>query len=226
MFLAGPPFNADAGLASAFMRAFAQASRDGADHALQHHQATFGQTPAPPQDLPPEPPTLTEAEYLLLFRDSLLKGVQGMTPEHLVLMGKGVTECTLEGWQQLSDPEKDIMREVFCPDAAPKAAAQGEIYPDGEEPLPSDESARRVVEAMRAGTLSATTLEPPPPPPSTAVEPPVSVVATSTEEPGMPGSAPERLRPQASPEGLAGLVNGTETTTTAQAAVAKESITS
>jgi hypothetical protein len=234
MWLAGPPFNTDANYAALFMRAYAQAAKDGADHAMEHfrlqaamvppsRQASHTQhAPAPPAArAEPEPqPTLTEEEYLVLFQRSLLDGLKTMTEEHRVLMGKGVLEGTLEGWVQLSDAERDIMRQIFCPplDAhgLPQQEAYGEASDQDEEDdgLPSNESAQKVVEAMRRGTLNENTLDPPPPP-APAEEPPATVADAAPAATPAPASdkALGRQPLTASREGHAGkqgIANGTE----------------
>jgi len=195
MWLAGPPFNTDANYAALFMRAYAQAAKDGSDQALQHLQPQAAQPPLatpPPQSqaAPPEPepqPALTEEEYLVLFQRSLLDGSKSMTPEHRVLMGKGVLEGTLEGWAQLTDAEKNIMRQVFLPPLHGDASSPEEnlAAEEDDDAAPSNESAKKVVEAMRRGTLDENTLAPPPPAPPAAQPPeaaPAAPAATVSDK--------------------------------------------
>lgn len=213
MFLAGPPFNADANTAALFMRAYAQASRDGAAHALQHFQSQVVETEQAPQPgMVEEPTPLTEEQFLLLFKKSIIDGAKNMTPDHLKLMAKGVTECTLEGWQQLTEAEKNVLRQVFCPETP--ALVSVEIPED--EPLPSNESAIKVVQAMRQGTLSAQTLAPD------------LVTSAITEPPAVQAAeqAPGRSPPPTPPEGQpAGSSIVSEQAPTAENVVVKESIT-
>lgn len=212
MWLAGPPFNTDANFAALFMRAYAQAAKDGMAEALQHLQSQQVARSAPvaaPFSPPPEPeppPALTEEEYLVLFQRSLLDGAKAMTPEHRVLMGKGVLEGTLEGWAQLTDAEKDIMRQIFLPplhgNAPPPEEAYGE---EDDDAIPSNESAKKVVEAMRRGTLDENTLAPPPPA-APAAEPPGPVAPVASVSDKALGTQP-LTAPQEGHVGKQGIAN-------------------
>jgi len=231
MWLAGPPFNTDPNYAALFMRAYAQAAKDGTDQALQHLRSQESErqaqapVPAPAYHEPlpePEPqPVLSEEEYLALFQRSLLDGAKSMTEDHRALMGKGVLEGTLEGWAQLTDAEKDIMRQIFLPPLHGNAPLPPEesYEEEDDDAVPSNESAMKVVEAMRRGTLDENTLAPAPPPPP-AEEPP------ETPAPAAPVSdkALGRQPLTVSEEGHAvnqGIANGSEQSASAPVAGAQ-----
>jgi hypothetical protein len=223
MWLAGPPFNTDANYAALFMRAYAQAAKDGSEQALQHLRSQ--QAPPPVVQAQPSPPTepeaqpaLSEDEYLLLFQRSLLDGARDMTEEHRVLMGKGVLEGTLEGWGQLTDREKDIMRQIFCPPLEAHAGMPATEEED-DDAVPSNESAMKVAEALRRGTLNENTLAPPPPAPP-AEQPPATAAPTAS----VSDKALEKQPLTVSQEGHVGkqgIVNGSEQSASAPVAGAQ-----
>jgi hypothetical protein len=213
MGLAGPPFNASAELASHFMRAFAQAMSDGAtwitsmaeadraSRAPQVPQARRVAQPSPSQEEAriARQRELTEEEYLVLFQDQILASLPTLSEPDKARMIEGVANESLDGWSALSPQEKEILRAIFLPPA-------GEVSP-GDEPLPSNESAKKVVDAMRNGTLGAHTLAPPGPPPPQDLVPASAAVA----------QIPKEASPQASPEGGTQAAGGNGTSEQEQA---------
>ncbi len=164
MFIAGPPFSSDVGAAAIFMRAFPQALSDGANFVAQMAEANMAaqapprpevfvpQAPPPRQAPPPPRRQLTEEEYLLNFQAQMLEQAPQLSEADRLKICTGVANETLEGWDQLIAGEKEILRAIFLPPLAPPE--------DAEAPLPSNESAAKVVAAMRAGTLGPETLAP------------------------------------------------------------------
>lgn len=196
MHLAGPPFDSDLYLAGTFMRAYAQAVQDGGRFAvgvLRANQAAQ-QAYAPPRTLPQPPPQArpspvirqrvpTEEENLLVFQEQMLIGLSHMSPADKLRMAEGVSKETLEGWDMLSPDEREIMRAIFIPPA--------EVLPPEDEPLPSNESAVKVVAAMRNGTLGPDTLAPAPAP-RAAAQAPAPAQQTSPAASAAAGAAPEQ----------------------------------
>lgn len=182
MAMAGPPFNSDRMAAFAFMRAYAQGMEELAAFARQSviQQPSPTQVHAPEVGAPP-PPTMTEEEYLILFQRSMLDGASKLDAEHKDLMARGVREQTLEGWEQLNENERNIMRQIFCPEIF-----QPQVEVPEDTPMPSEESVYKVVEALRNGTLSPQTLAPPP----EEAAPKTSAEATAEAK------APEEALPQ------------------------------
>ncbi len=201
MHLAGPPFTTDAQGALRFMQAFRQAVSDGSRFVLgmvraNHHAQQAAQRPvAQVQPGVGEPPMTTE-ENLLLFQNTMLESYPQMSEADKLHMVQGITREDLHGWELLSREEKDILRAIFLPPVS--------VEVPGDEPLPSDESARKVVAAMRNGTLGAHTLAPPEPPkpaaPATPAQqdsPPGNGGAAAAPPP--PGVKTTEGAPQASP---------------------------
>jgi hypothetical protein len=179
MALAGPPFNADRNVAFSFMRAYAQALEEMTDYAKQ-----IVAQPVKPEVQAPVPetgqPHMTEEEYLLHFQRSMLEGATHLTEEHKALIARGIREQTLEGWAQLNENERNIMRQIFCPDIF-----QPQVEVPEDAPMPSEESVHKVVEALRNGTLSPQTLAPEEAPKTSAEAAPAAEV-----------KAPEEVLPQ------------------------------
>jgi hypothetical protein len=203
MALAGQPFNTDPEAAARFMRAYAQAFSDGARFATQlvvsNQVARRGaEAPSPA----PQSQALTEEQYLHTFQTQLLASLPQLSEHDRNKMCQGIASETLDGWSMLSEREKDIMRAIFLPPAEVET----------EQELPSNESAQKVVAAMRNGTLGPNTLAPPEPVKATKDLTPGDAVAAS---PGVQAKEALPAEPPPTTDVVHGAgSNGTETSST------------
>lgn len=171
MFLSGEPFTSNALWAEIFMRSFAQA---------MHESVMEIRVEAPLPEPSPEPQSpspfggMPEAEYLAVFSSHVEENWSSLSPEQREATAKGVADQTMEGWESLSEGERDVLRATFLPpvSVAPppplKETVAEETVPDC---LLSSENAEKLVAALRQGkSLAMDLLSPNEPSAAAAVD--------------------------------------------------------
>ena len=168
MFLAGEPFTSNALWAEFFMRSFAQA---------MHESVTEIRAEAPLLEPSPEAQSQTPfdgaaEEYLSIFSSHVEENWSSLSPEQRAITAQGIADQTMEGWESLTEGERDVLRATFLssPSAAPPPPqAEPGAAEDTPDCLSSSESAEKLVAALRQGKPLAMDLLSPNEPPATAV---------------------------------------------------------